>query len=74
MVRIVLNGNRTELVPVFNDGDMQQIIQQRRIHLLDRVNRRFADIVSLPDDAFDELDEDKLKTLDSLLSQIQSIH
>lgn len=74
MVRVILNGSKTELVPVFSDGDMQQIMQQRRIHLLDRVNRRFADIVSLPDDAFDELDEDKLKTLDSLLSQIQSIH
>ena len=34
----------------------------------------FTNTHGLPDDAFDGLDEDKLKTLDTLLAQIQAIH
>ena len=73
MVRVMLNGSKTEIAPVFEDGDVQAIMRQRKIDLLNRVERRFAEITSLPDDAFDELPEDKLKTLDTLLSQVQTI-
>ena len=74
LVRVVLNGSKTEIVPVYNDSDTQELMKQRKAQLLSRVGRRFAEITALPDDAFDGLDEDKLKTLDTLLAQIQAIH
>ena len=48
-------------------------MKNRLMVRIGRAERRFAEITSLPDDAFDELPEDKLKTLDTLLSQVQTI-
>ncbi len=73
MVRIVLNGRETELVPVFNEADAQELLRQRRLSLLDRVNRRFDKLVTAPDGVFDAMKEEQLASLDRLLSEVGSI-
>jgi ATP-dependent Clp protease ATP-binding subunit ClpA len=73
LVRVVLNGEDTEVVPVFDDADAQTLLAQRRLTLLNRVERRFNEIVTVPDDALGRLDETQLARMDRLLSEVGAV-
>ena len=70
VVRVVLDGGETAIVPVFSDGDAQALLKERRLALLSRVSGRFGRLLDLPDNAFDALDEGALSRLDALMAEI----
>jgi hypothetical protein len=73
LVRVVLNGTSTELVPVHADADAQELLAQRRLALVARVERRWNTLLTAPDDAFAHLDDAQLARIDRLLSQIGTV-
>jgi ATP-dependent Clp protease ATP-binding subunit ClpA len=70
VVRVVLDGGETAIVPVFSDGDAQALLKERQLALLSRVSGRFGRLLDLPDNAFDALDEGALSRLDALMAEI----
>jgi ATP-dependent Clp protease ATP-binding subunit ClpA len=73
LVRVVLNGSDTEIVPVFADADAEALLAQRREALVSRVERRFSGLVTAPDDAFARLGDDQLARLERLFSEVGAI-
>jgi ATP-dependent Clp protease ATP-binding subunit ClpA len=73
LVRIVRSGKDTEVVPVFGEGDAQALLRERRLALIDRVNRQFDRVVATPEGKFDDLSDEKLARLDSLLSEVHGM-
>ena len=70
LVRVVLNGRDTELIPVYSNADAAALLAERHAQLLGRVERRFGQLVTVPDDALAGLPEAKLQRLDRLLSEV----
>jgi len=73
LVQVVLNGRDTELVPVYDEADARELIVKRRVELVDRVERRFNQVVGAPDEVFSGMSEEKLIRLDRLLSEVGAI-
>ncbi|MDO5132153.1 MAG: AAA family ATPase [Eubacteriales bacterium] len=73
LVRVVRSGNDTSIVPVYNDGDAQKLLQQKRLALVDKVTRRFDSLSMKDPDIIADLSEEKLTKLNSLLSEVSMI-
>ncbi|MCL1897357.1 MAG: AAA family ATPase [Micrococcales bacterium] len=73
LVRVIKNGNDTEVIPVFDDGEAEALLSQRRIGLVGRVEQRFSQVVTAPDEVFAGLGDDQLLRLDRLLGEVGAI-
>ncbi|MGB7962562.1 MAG: AAA family ATPase [Propionicimonas sp.] len=73
LVRVVLNGRDTELIPVYDEADAQELIAKRHVELVDRVELRFNQVASAPNEAFSGMSENNLIRLDRLLSEVGAI-
>jgi ATP-dependent Clp protease ATP-binding subunit ClpA len=73
LVRVMLEGDHTELVPVFDRQEAEAALAERRLALLSRVERRFNSLLTAPDEAFDKLDEPALARMDRLLAEVGAV-
>jgi ATP-dependent Clp protease ATP-binding subunit ClpA len=73
LVRVVKNGQDTEVIPVFDDGEAEALLAQRRSALVGRVEQRFSQVVTAPDEVFAGLSDDKLLRLDRLLGEVGAV-
>jgi hypothetical protein len=73
LVRVVLDGAVTELVPVYEEADAEALLAERRLALVARVERRFNQLLTAPDDAFAHLDDSQLARVDRLLAEVGAV-
>lgn len=72
LVRVVLNGSDTELIPVYSSAEVEALIAEKRGQLVGRVERRFSEVTTTTPD-FSGLPEAKLLRLDRLLGEVGAI-
>ncbi len=73
LVRVVRDGDNTEVIAVFDDGEAEALLAERRQALVSRVERRFSQVVTAPDEVFACLSDTRLLRLDRLLSEVGAI-
>ncbi|MDR0987305.1 MAG: AAA family ATPase [Ruminococcus sp.] len=71
LLRIVMDGKKTVLVPVNNDEEIEAIARRQRNSILSRIEERLARVSAIDTDELDNLSVEKLSRLDSLLAQTQ---
>jgi ATP-dependent Clp protease ATP-binding subunit ClpA len=70
LVRIVMDGNDSLLIPIYNQDDADDFMAKKRQDLKDRVSSRFDLLVNVPSEVFDGMSDNKLSALDMLLSEV----
>ena len=69
LVRVVMDGNKTILLPITNDDDIQELLAKRRATTIDRVVERLDRIALIEPEALNGLSDEKLSRLDALLAE-----
>ena len=69
LVRIVMDGSDTTLVPITDDTEIDELLKRRRRVLIDRVSERLSLISMVEDGALTGLSDERLSRLDALLAE-----
>lgn len=73
VVRVVLHDRGTDLIPVYDDAEAEALLSENRARLVGRVEQRFSRLLSVPEEVFASLPEERLNRLDRLLSEVGAI-
>ncbi len=69
MVRIVMDGQKTALIPITDESEIDTLLKRRRATTIDRVAERLARISTFEPDALHTLSDDKLARMDAILAE-----
>jgi len=69
MIRVVMDGNTTALVPVNNNDEINEIMQRGRSAVIERVTERLDRISAIEAGAVSALSDAKLARLDAILAE-----
>jgi ATP-dependent Clp protease ATP-binding subunit ClpA len=70
LVRVALNGNDTEIIPIYGDGEAERLLAERREKLSVKVFERLRQLTGLPPDALCAITDGQLYRLNALLAEI----
>jgi ATP-dependent Clp protease ATP-binding subunit ClpA len=71
LLRIVMDGKKTVLVPINDDDEIAALAKKQRNSVLSRIEERLARVSAIEIDDLDNLSVENLSRLDSLLAQTQ---
>lgn len=69
LVRIVMDGSKTALVPITDETEVDRLVQKRRQLALGRVEERLNRICTVESGALEALSDERLAKLDVLLAE-----
>lgn len=70
LVRVIMNGEDTDIVPVYGDGEVEKHRQMRRAQLVGTVAAQLNRLLAVDPGMLHTMNEDQLSHLDVLLSQL----
>jgi ATP-dependent Clp protease ATP-binding subunit ClpA len=69
MIRVVMDGNTTALVPVSGENELNEILRRNRAVVIDRVTGRLDRLSMFEPETIAQLSDDKLSRLDAILAE-----